>query len=694
VQLPTKVPVGARLLGFAQEWDQLTSDSFVTSIVREGYQIELLSRPPLSTDPIPMPWPRNSHKAQTLRSEIRSLVDKRAVEEMFSPRLSPGFYSHIFLVPKKDGGCRPVFNLKPLNRYVAREKFKMKTQRDVTTALHAGDWAVRIDLTDAYFHVPIHLKSRHLLRFALQMEDRVRVFQFRALPFGLTSAPRVFTRVILPVAKFAHLHGLHLIQYLDDWILKHQDRASLIQEIAWLKAVICKVGLVVNEEKSQFVPTQRFVHIGIEYHLDVGLIFPPMDRILKIESSIRQLQTVRVTTARFWLSLLGLLNSAVDAIPLGRLHLRPLQIYLLAHWAPTSKDLKALIPVKLDLLHDHLAWWQNRAFTRAGMFLDLPDPQTHLFTDASTTGWGAHLETAYTMGTWTVPEAKCHINLLELLAVKYALLAFQTSLQNKSVLLMSDNSTVVAYLHNQGGTKSIPLYRISKEILLLAHRLHMVLQVKHIPGERNALADLLSRKDKVIHTEWTLKQAVVDVIFGAWGKPNLDLFATRLNNRLPVWVSPMADPQAVGVDALSMSWKGMFAYAFPPFVILGKVLEKALKDHPCELILVAPKWPNQSWYARLLDLLVDFPLRLPLRDDLLCQPHNKLRHQSLPAVCLHAWRLSSDRSKREDFHKLLQPRSPGAVASPHELFTTASGDSSLVGVRNRRLILSKSLFPS
>jgi hypothetical protein len=328
------------------------------------------------------------------------------------------------------------------------------------------------------------------------------------------------------------------------------------------------------------------------------------------------------------------------------------------------------------------------------MFLDLPDPQTHLFTDASTTGWGAHLETVYTMGTWTVPEAKCHINLLELLAVKYALLAFQTSLQKKSVLLMLDNATVVAYLHNQGGTKSIPLYRVSKEILLFAHRLHMVLQVKHIPGERNALADLLSRKDKVIHTEWTLKQSVVDAIFGAWGKPNLDLFATRLNNRLPVWVSPMADPQAVGVDALSMSWKGMFAYAFPTFVILGKVFEKALKDHPCELILVAPKWPNQSWYARLLDLLVDFLLRLPLRADLLFQSHNKLRHQSLPAVCLHAWRLSSDPSRREDFHRLLQPRSPGAVASPHELFTTASGDSSLVGVRNRRLILSKSLFPS
>ena len=84
-----------------------------------------------------------------------------------------------------------------------------------------------------------------------------------------------FSQGDIASGKFVHLHGLHLIQYLDDWILKHQGRASLIQENAWLKAVICKVGLVVNEEKSQFVPTQRFVHIGIEYHLDEGLISPP-----------------------------------------------------------------------------------------------------------------------------------------------------------------------------------------------------------------------------------------------------------------------------------------------------------------------------------------------------------------------------------------------------------------------------------
>ena len=91
----------------------------------------------------------------------------------------------------------------------------------------------------------------------------------------------------------------------------------------------------------------------MEYHLDMGLTFPPMDRIDKIEDMINVLLKARVTTAYFWLSLLGLLNSVTCAIPLGKLHVRPLQIYLLAHGAPVSRDMKVLIPVKHDLLDNH-----------------------------------------------------------------------------------------------------------------------------------------------------------------------------------------------------------------------------------------------------------------------------------------------------------------------------------------------------
>ena len=203
--------------------------------------------------------------------------------------------------------------------------------------------------------------------------------------------------------------------------------------------------------KSQLTPTQRLIHIGVEYHLDLGVMFPPMTRVQKFEDKISTLMSVPITTAYFFLSLLGLLSSATDAIPLGRLHLRPLQLNWLSHWAPASKDLKALIPVKHDLLDHHLRWWLDRKCTRAGMLLDIPEAQTHLFTDASGSGWGAHLDKHQVSGSWSTREATLHINHLEMLAVLYALRAFRVQLKCLTVQLVSDNASVVSYIRKQGG---------------------------------------------------------------------------------------------------------------------------------------------------------------------------------------------------------------------------------------------------
>ena len=138
----------------------------------------------------------------------------------------------------------------------------------------------------------------------------------------------------------------------------------------------------------------------VEYHLDLGLMFPSMNRVQKFEDKISTLMSVPITTAYFFLSLLGLLSSGTDAIPLGRLHLRPLPLYLLSHWATASKDLKALIAVKHDLLNHHLRLLLDRKCTRAGMLLDIPEAQTPLFTDASESGWGAHLDKHQEPVTW------------------------------------------------------------------------------------------------------------------------------------------------------------------------------------------------------------------------------------------------------------------------------------------------------
>jgi len=70
----------------------------------------------------------------------------------------------------------------------------------------------------------------------------------------------------------------------------------------------------------------------------------------------------------------------------------------------------------------------------------------------------------------------------------------------------------------------------------------------------------------------------------------VDLFATRFNHRLPLFVSPVPDPLALAVDALSMDWEGMSGYAYPPTQVIPTVLGKLKRTKRCRIILIAPKW--------------------------------------------------------------------------------------------------------
>ena len=118
--------------------------------------------------------------------------------------------------------------------------------------------------------------------------------------------------------------------------------------------------------------------------------------------------------------------------------------------SPVSRRL-AIVPVRHDLLDHHLRWWLDRTCTRAGMLLDVPEAQVRLFTDASQSGWRAHLDKVQVTERWSTREATLHINHLEMLAVLYALRAFRVQLTGLAVQLMSDNASVVSYIRKQGG---------------------------------------------------------------------------------------------------------------------------------------------------------------------------------------------------------------------------------------------------
>ena len=171
----------------------------VAPLAGSGYRIPFRRAPTLSKEPIPYPaYSPESIRGKALEGEVRSLLEKGAIE--LAPLPSPGYYSRLFVVMKASGSWRPVVDLSLPNLRVQKTSFKMETLQSVILSVRAGDWMVSLDLKDAYLQVPMHPESRKFLRFVACG----KVYQFKVLSFGISTATQVFTRVMAPVSAFLH----------------------------------------------------------------------------------------------------------------------------------------------------------------------------------------------------------------------------------------------------------------------------------------------------------------------------------------------------------------------------------------------------------------------------------------------------------------------------------------------------------
>ena len=206
-----------------------------------------------------------------------------------------------------------------------------------------------------------------------------------------------------------------------------------------------------------------------------------------------------------------------------------------------------------------------------GVRFGTPAPDLHLYSDASCSGWGAHLLDQHVSGVWSDQEKLLHINLLEMKALFIGLQAFRDVIGHH-VTAMCANSTVVAYVNKQGGTVSPALCLLTSRLLRWTESFDIHLDARYLPGQANVLADLLSRRGQVVGTEWSLHPQVARSLLRVWGNPSIDLFATCLNAKLPLHCSLVPDPQAVFEDAFRHPWDDLDLYAFPPFPLVGRVI--------------------------------------------------------------------------------------------------------------------------
>ena len=292
---------------------------------------------------------------------------------------------------------------------------------------------------------------------------------------------------------------------------------------------------------------------------------------------------------------------------------------------------------------DNLLWWCAEGRLEKGVSLSVRSPDLMFW---SGQGWCTTVVDPFAVGRWLEGESLLSVNHRELLAVQRSLHAFQDLLFGKVVAVFSDNTTAVSYLRHQGGgggggTFSPVLNKVSQQILRWAELKEISIRSQFVPGRDNVVVGALSRPNQVIGAEWTLQQEVFDWLRKRW-PVTIDLFASSLNHRCGVYFAPVSDSMAAGTDAMLQPWDFLQAYTFPPFAVIPQVLVKLKLSPGTVLTLIAPFfWPQRPWFPDLLDLLLEPPLSLKDRWDLLRQPHIRRFHQNLPVLRLHAWRLSS-----------------------------------------------------
>ena len=358
---------------------------------------------------------------------------------------------------------------------------------NLARTLGNGALLAKLDIKSAYRMVPVHPDDRPLLG----IKWRDSIFLDTTLPFGLRSAPKIFSAVADALLWAMHCNGVqHALHYLDDFLfVGPAGNSSCANQLHTALATCRTLGVPIAPEKIQG-PAQVLTFLGIEINTITMQLTLPDTKLSELREALRFWTDRKSCTKRQLLSLIGRLHHAASVVKPGRTFLRHL-----INLSTTASKLHHHIRLSESSRSD-IHWWNTFLSSWNGISMLPPSqPQVSIESDASgawgcATIWNSHFFQIQWPETWQASN----IAAKELLPIVVAAATWGAQWAGNLVLCLCDNAAVVAVI-NTGSCRDTHLMQMMRCLFFYAAHYHFSLTARHVPGAINTKADALSRNN-------------------------------------------------------------------------------------------------------------------------------------------------------------------------------------------------------
>ena len=357
--------VGGRLQLHKEAWSQ--ASRWQKDAATMGIGWKFISQPPTPSSPVPTN-PR-------LETEIQKLIQKKVI---IKTEKKPKWFCRLFTREKSDGSLRMIADLSSLNEFIKPIKFKMHTLQDLQKHLNKEKWLVKIDIKDAFHHIPIKKYFQSFLGILFGGN----YYQFAVLPFGLSAAPAIFTGILGYPIKLAKENGINCMAYLDDIIIWADTSAKCRKDGIVLMNLLHKLGFQVHPEKSILEPSQSITWLGVEWNGKNGTARYPEEASENVALMTKNLITKKSSSRREMESLLGKMAFIAQINPEAQIKKKMLGPPLRSWFGKERDKRKRLGNRVLNLA----LWWTSPKNISKWHIFRRPTQQGWIWTDASLTG--------------------------------------------------------------------------------------------------------------------------------------------------------------------------------------------------------------------------------------------------------------------------------------------------------------------